>query len=367
MSDRDTQESNQATSRGRLQTLRDRYGGRSQGSRAKPELTGPQKAAVFLISLGTEVSAHIFEHLTEEEIEGLTLEVARMENVDSGIKGSVLKEFHELFVAHRHIDKGGIEYAQELLEKSIGSEKAAGIISRLTQNIRARPFEIIRNTDPTHLLNFIQQEHPQTIALILAHLEPHRASLVLSSLSNEIRSDVSRRIAIMDRTSPEVLREVERVLERKLSSLSSENYTSSGGISTIVDILNLVDRSTEKSIIESLEDEDPELAEEIKKRMFVFEDIVMLDDQAIQKVLRETDSAELAKALKGIDSEVQEKIFKNISRRAGTLLQEDMEYIGPIRLKDVEEAQQKIVNVIRVLEERGEIIIARAGEDELIV
>ena len=351
----------------RIQTLRERYGRRG-GSKPKNDLTGRQKAAVFLIALGSEVSSHIFEYLTDDEIESLTLEIARTDNVDSEIKERVVKEFHELFVAHRYITKGGIKYARELLERTMGVEKTSEIVNRLSQNIRVRPFEIIRNVDPAHLLNFIQQEHPQTIALILAHLDPNKASIVLSNLNTDIRSDVSRRIAIMDRTSPEVLREVEHVLEKKLSSLSAEsNTTASGGIDTIVDILNLVDRGTEKSIIESLEEEDPELAEQIKKRMFVFEDIVMLDDQAVQKVLRETDSHELARALKGVDTEVQEKIFKNISRRAGTLLQEDMEYIGPIRLKDVEEAQQKIVNIIRKLEEKGEIIIARAGEDDLII
>ena len=230
-----------------------------------------------------------------------------------------------------------------------------------------RPFDFIRRTDPAQLINFIQHEHPQTIALILAYLEPQKASAILGSLPHEVQSDVSRRIATMDRTSPEILREVERVLEKKLSTLSSEDYATSGGIESIVEILNLVDRSTEKSIIESLEEDDPELAEEIKKRMFVFEDIVLLDDRAIQMVLREVDQPELAKALKAVDSEVQDKIFRNMSKRAATLLKEDMDYMGPVRLKDVEEAQQKIVAVIRKLEEQGEIVIARAGEDELVV
>jgi flagellar motor switch protein FliG len=230
-----------------------------------------------------------------------------------------------------------------------------------------RPFDFIRRTDPAHLLNFIQQEHPQTIALILAYLEPAKASVILQNLPDEIQSEVARRIATMDRTSPDVLREVERVLEKKLSTLSSEDYTAAGGVESIVEILNLVDRSSEKSIIEALEDEDPDLAEEIKKRMFVFEDIVMLDDRAIQKVLREVDTQELAKALKAVDTEVQDKIFRNMSKRAAGMLKEDMEYMGPVRLKDVEEAQQKIVSIIRHLEDTGEIVIARSGEDELVV
>ncbi|MFQ3619994.1 MAG: flagellar motor switch protein FliG [Spirochaetales bacterium] len=333
----------------------------------KKELTGRQKAAIFLVTVGSEVSAEIFKHLREDEIETLTFEIARLETIDSEDRDKVLAEFQELMMAQDFITTGGIDYARELLEKALGSQKAVDIINRLTSSLQVRPFDFIRRTDPTHLLNFIQQEHPQTIALILAYLEPQKASVILSSLPHEIQSDVAKRIATMDRTSPEVLREVERVLEKKLSTLSSEDYTSAGGVESIVDILNLVDRSTEKSIIESLEEEDPELAEEIKKRMFVFEDIVMLDDRAIQKVLREVDTAELAKALKAVDSEVQDKIFRNMSKRAATLLKEDMEYMGPIRMKDVEEAQQKIVAIIRKLEEQGEIVVARGGEDELVV
>ncbi|TVQ26677.1 MAG: flagellar motor switch protein FliG [Spirochaetaceae bacterium] len=333
----------------------------------RKELTGRQKAAVFLVTIGSEISSEIFKHLREDEIETLTFEIARLETVDSEDRDRVLQEFQELMMAQDFITTGGIDYARELLEKSLGSQKAVDIINRLTSSLQVRPFDFIRRTDPTHLLNFIQQEHPQTIALILAYLEPQKASVILGSLPHDVQSDVAKRIATMDRTSPEVLREVERVLEKKLSTLSSEDYTAAGGVESIVEILNLVDRSTEKVIIESLEEEDPELAEEIKKRMFVFEDIVMLDDRAIQKVMREVDTSELAKALKSVDTEVQDKIFRNMSKRASTLLKEDMEYMGPIRMKDVEESQQKIVSIIRKLEEQGEIVVARAGEDELVV
>ena len=333
----------------------------------KRELSGKQKAAVFLISLGSEISAEIFKYLREDEIETLTFEVARLESIGAEERDFVLTEFQELMMAQDFISTGGIEYARELLEKGLGMQKAAEIINRLTSSLKVRPLDFIRRTDPTHLLNFIQQEHPQTIALILAYLDPNKASIILGSLQHEIQSDVARRIATMDRTLPEVLREVERVLEKKLSTLSSEDYTSAGGVESIVEILNLVDRSTEKVIIESLEEEDPELAEDIKKRMFVFEDIVMLDDRAIQKVMREVDTAELAKALKAVDVEVQDKIFRNMSKRASQLLREDMEYMGPVRIKDVEESQQKIVSIIRRLEEQGEIVVARAGEDELVV
>ncbi len=340
-------------------------GGKKGG--VKKQLTGRQKAAIFLVTLGSEISSEIFKHLREDEIETLTFEIARLDAVDSEDRDAVLMEFQELMMAQDFITTGGIDYARELLEKSLGSQKAVDIINRLTSSLQVRPFDFIRRTDPTHLLNFIQQEHPQTIALILAYLEPQKASVILGSLPHEVQSDVAKRIATMDRTSPEVLREVERVLEKKLSTLSSEDYTAAGGVESIVDILNLVDRSTEKGIIESLEEEDPELAEDIKKRMFVFEDIVLLDDRAIQKVLREVDTNELAKALKSVDSEVQDKIYRNMSKRAATLLKEDMEYMGPVRLKDVEESQQKIVSIIRKLEEQGEVVVARSGEDEMVV
>jgi flagellar motor switch protein FliG len=331
------------------------------------EFTGRQKAATFLVSIGSEISSEIFKFLKEDEIEKLTFEVARLETIDAEQKESILAEFQELMMANQFISQGGIDFARELLEKSLGSQKAVDIINRLTSSLQVRPFDFIRRTDPSHLLNFIQQEHPQTISLILAYLEPNKASVILQSLPHEVQSDVSRRIATMDRTSPEVLREVERVLEKKLSTLSSEDYTAAGGVGSIVEILNMIDRSSEKQIIESLEEEDPELAEEIKKRMFVFEDIVMLDDRAIQKVMREVDSQELAKALKRVDTEVQDKIFRNMSKRASGMLKEDMEYMGPVRLKDVEEAQQKIVSIIRHLEDTGEIVVARSGEDEMVV
>ena len=331
------------------------------------ETNGRQKAAIFLVSIGSQVSSEIFKYLREDEIETLTFEIARLETVETEQKDAILQEFQELMMANQFISTGGIDYARELLEKALGSQKAVDVINRLTSSLQVRPFDFIRRTDPAHLLNFIQQEHPQTIALILAYLEPNKASVIIQNLPHEVQTDVARRIATMDRTSPEVLREVERVLEKKLSTLSSEDYTAAGGVESIVEILNLVDRTSEKQIIEALEGDDPELAEEIKKRMFVFEDIVMLDDKSIQKVMREVDSGELAKALKSVDAEVQDKIFRNMSKRAAGMLKEDMEFMGPVRLKDVEEAQQKIVSIIRKLEESGEIIVARAGEDELVV
>ncbi|EKJ86755.1 flagellar motor switch protein FliG [Leptospira bourretii] len=333
----------------------------------KPSLTGRQKAAIFLVAVGNEVASEIFKHLREDEIEQITFEIARLDKITPEDKEKVLVEFNELMMAQEFITNGGIDFARGLLEKALGNQKAIDIINRLTSSLQVRPFDFIRRTDPAHLLNFIQGEHPQTIALILSYLDPQKASNILSNLPHQIQAEVAKRIATMDRVSPDVLREVERVLERKLSTLASEDYTSAGGIDSVVEILNLVDRGTEKTIIEALEEEDPELAEEIKKRMFVFEDIVLLDDRAIQKVMREVDNTDLAKALKSVDSEVQDKIFKNMSKRAANLLREDMDFMGPVRLKDVEDAQQKIVNIIRKLEEAGEIVVARAGEDELVV
>src|SRR5512145_948218 len=318
-------------------------------SKSAKDMNGRQKAAVFLVSLGSDISSEIFKHLREDEIEALTFEIARLETVESEQKDAVLSEFQELMMAAEFISSGGIDYARELLEKSLGSQRAIDIINRMTSSLQVRPFDFIRRVDPAHLMNFIQTEHPQTISLILAYLEPMKAAYILQKLPHDIQSDVAKRIATMDRTSPETLREVERVLEKKISTLSSEDFSTAGGVNSTVEILNLVDRTSEKGIIEALEEDSPELAEDIKKKMFVFEDVVLLDDRSIQKVLREVDGQELAKALKGVDGEVQEKIFKNMSKRASTLLKEDMEFMGPVRIKDVEEAQQKIVSIIRHL------------------
>lgn len=333
----------------------------------KTQLTGRQKAAVFLVTLGSDVSSEIFKHLREDEIEQITFEIARLDKVEPESRDKVLREFQEMMMAQEFIQNGGIDYARDVLERALGTQKAIDIVNRLTSSLQVRPFDFIRRTDPSHLLNFIQGEHPQTIALILAYLDPQKGAQILSGLGHQVQADVARRIAQMDRTTPDVLREVERVLERKLSTLASEDFTSAGGIDSIVEVLNMVDRGTEKIIIEALEEDDPELAEEIKKRMFVFEDIVLLDDRSIQKVLREVDTQDLAKALKGVDTEVQEKIYRNMSKRAASLLREDMDFMGPIRLRDVEESQQKIVNIIRKLEDAGDIIVARAGEEELVV
>lgn len=330
-------------------------------------LAGRQKAAIFLISLGPELSSQIFKHLPDSEVEKLTLEIANIRKVTPEQRDQVFQEFYELALANDYISQGGIDYAKELLEKAYGEEKAAEIIDRLTANLQVRPFDFARKTDPGQLLNFIQYEHPQTIALIMAYLDTEQASAVLSALPAELQVDVARRLALMESTSPEILREVENILEHKLSTVVTQDYTKAGGVETLVAILNRADRATEKTIIETLEVQDPELAEEIKKLLFVFEDIVQLDDRAVQLVLRQVDFHDLALALKGSGEEVMNKIKRNISKRAAQMLQEEIDYMGPVRLRDVEEAQQKIVAEIRRLEEQGQIIISRGGRDEIIL
>ncbi len=334
---------------------------------ASEELKGIQKAAILLIALGPEKSSLIFKHLKEEEIEDLTLEIANTKSVTPQVKEKVIKEFYQVCLAQQYIAEGGIGYAKELLEKALGADKAMDVIGKLTASLQVKPFEFVKKTDASQLLNFIQDEHPQTIALILSYLSAGQAATILGALVPEKQAEVARRIATMDRTSPDVIKEVERVLESKLSSLVNQDYTIIGGVDAVVEILNTVDRGTEKHIMETLEVEEPELADEIRKKMFVFEDILLLDDRAIQRVLRDVDNNDLAIACKGSTEEVQNAIFSNMSKRLAEMIREDMEFMGPVRMKDVEEAQQKIVNIIRKLEDSGEIVISRGGGDEIVV
>lgn len=329
--------------------------------------SGVQKAAVLLITLGPEKSADIFKHLKEDEIEELTLEIANTRSISPEVKDAVVDEFYQVCLAQQYIAEGGIGYAKELLEKALGNEQAQNVITKLTASLQVRPFEFIRKTEPSQVLNFIQDEHPQTIAMILSYLSASQASMILGALTPEKQADVAKRIALMDRTSPEVIKEVERVLERKLSSLINQDYTSAGGVDAVVAILNAVDRGTEKRIMETLEIEEPELSEEIRKKMFVFEDILLLDDRSIQRVLRDVENSDLSIALKGSNEEVQGAVLKNMSSRLAQMIKEDMEFMGPVRMKDVEEAQQKIVGIIRKLEDASEIVISRGGGDDLVV
>ncbi|MFC5702136.1 flagellar motor switch protein FliG [Cohnella faecalis] len=331
------------------------------------QLSGRQKAAILLITLGPEVSAQVFKHLRDDEIEQLTLEIANVRKVDSSEKETILSEFHQICIAQEYLTQGGIAYAKEILEKALGTQKATDILHRLTATLQVRPFDFARKAEPTQILNFIQNENPQTIALVLSYLQPDQSSAVLSSLPQDKQADVARRIALMDSTSPDVIAQVERVLEQKLSATVTQDYTNAGGIESIVQILNGVDRGTERTILDSLEIQDPELAEEIKKRMFVFEDIVNLDNRSIQRIIRDIENADLQLALKVASEEVREAIFRNMSKRMADTFKEEMEYMGPVRLRDVEEAQTRIVATIRRLEEAGEIIIARGGGDDIIV
>ena len=330
-------------------------------------VSGLQKAAILLIALGPERSANVFKHLKEDEIEELTLEIANTRNITPKVKDAVISEFYQVCLAQQYIAEGGINYAKEVLEKSFGADRAMDVIGKLTASLQVKPFEFIRKTDASQLLNFIQDEHPQTIALILSYLSAAQSALILSALPPDRQADVAKRIAIMDRTSPEVIKEVEKVLESKLSSLVNQDYTIIGGVDAVVEILNTVDRGTEKHIMETLEIEEPELADEIRKKMFVFEDILLLDDRAIQRVLRDVDNGDLATALKGSNEEVQNAIFNNLSKRLAAMIKEDMEFMGPVRMKDVEEAPQTIVNILRKLEDSAEIVISRGGGDEIIV
>lgn len=335
--------------------------------RTRQALTGRQKAAILLISLGPDVSAQVYKHLTEEEIEKLSLEISSVKKVETNLKEDILDQFHQIALAQDYISQGGVGYAKTVLEKAFGAEEASNIINRLTSSLQVRPFDFAREADPKQVLNFIQSEHPQTIALVLSYLDPEQAGQILSELPQDVQADVAKRIATMDSTSPDIISQVEQVLERNIASSLTEDYTQTGGIEAVVEVLNGVDRSTERTILDSLEIQDPELADEIKKRMFVFEDIVILDDRAIQRVVREVEGEDLQLSLKVASEEVKDIVFKNMSQRMAETFKDEMEYMGPVRLRDVEEAQTRIVSVIRRLEDIGEIIIARGGGDDIIV
>lgn len=330
-------------------------------------LTGLKKAAIFLIALGPEHAAQVFKHLGEEDIERLTYEIANMPHIDPTLIEDVLQEFDHMAIAQEYINLGGLDYARDVLIKAVGSQRAAEIIQRLTETMQVRPFDFARKADAAQLLNFIQNEHPQTISLIMAHLHPDQAGSILSALPPDRQVEVAKRMATLDRTAPEVLREVEATLEKRLASFVREEFTAVGGIEVAVDVLNRVDRQTERTIMEALEEEDPDLAEEIRLRMFVFEDIVSLDDRSIQKVVTEVETSVWALALKTASEVVANRIFQNMSKRASEMLREEIEYLGPVRLRDVEDAQQRIVATIRRLDETGDIIIARGGEDDIVV
>ena len=334
------------------------------------DLAGREKAAIFLACLGEDNASRILGTMDPEEVEELTLSLSGVERVGAEVRSSVMDAFHELAVANKVMTKGGLDYARGLLEKAFGSERTVEILTRLQSSLQDIPFEFLKRADPGQIVTFIQDEHPQTISLVLAHLPSNTSAIVLSALSSEIQANVVTRIATMERTPPEVVREVERVLERKMATIFTQGFTFAGGVKEVAEILNNIDRSAEKSIMGQLEENEPELADEISRLMFTFDDVIFVEDGGIQKALREIESKDLALALKGAREEVRDKILSNMSERAREMILEEIEFMGPVRMKNVEEAQQKFVGAIRTLEEAGELIIegrGSGGGDEIVV
>ncbi len=332
------------------------------------EMTPQQRAAVALVAFGPEVSALVLKGLNEQELEKITVEIANLRDVPPKIEEKVIDECHQIFIARQYISQGGVDYASQILEKALGKAKAREILHRLESSFQAKGFSLLRDIDAKQLSGFFQNEHPQTTALILTQLSPNQAAAVLSELAPELQAEVSLRIAMMEKISPEILKEIEATLESHFGASSGRDLSVSGGAKTIAEILNLIDSTAEKNILQSLEAEDPDLAAEIKNMMFIFDDLILLDDRSIQRLLKEIETKDLSIALKAASDEVKNKIFSNVSERVATMIQEEMEFMGPTRLSDVEAAQGRIVEAVRHLEEEGQIIIAgRGGKEDMIV
>ena len=331
------------------------------------DATGLRKAAVLLVNMGREAASKILAEMNDAEVEELTAEIVRLESVGPEVAKEAIEEFHSMVQARAYVAQGGFDFARDILESSMGEDRAGEIIGRLSAAIMEMPFQFLHRADPRQLLSFLQDEHPQTIALVLAHMGADQASMVLSGLAPTLQADVAHRIAVMDRTSPEIIKQVEQTLERKLSSvLQPTDMSTVGGLQPLVDIINRADRGTERLILEGLEGKDPTLAEEVRSRMFMFEDIISLDDRSIQLVLREVETSDLATALNGARENVRDKIMRNLSERASQNLAEEIELLGPVRLRTVEEAQAKIVQAIRSLESSGAIVVRRGADDEFV-
>ena len=332
------------------------------------DIAGIRKAAIIMVSLGRDLASEVMGRLSTERIEEITREIAAIESISPAEQDKVLSEFYNLAMAQRYMEQGGLSYAQALLEKSLPSEDARKILKQITQSIQQAPFQFLQKAESENVLTFIQDEHPQTIALILAHMPDQRSAEILAGLPQQKQVEVVKRIASMEQTNPEVIKEVEAGLENRLSDIVSQTFDKAGGIEAAAGILNLSDRSTEKGILESLETDDPDLVEQIRRLMFIFEDIMLVNDKGIQAVLKEVDNEELALSLKTASDDLKNKIFNNMSERAAQLIKEDMEYMGPVRLSDVESAQQKIVDIVRRLEDAGELMVTgRGGDSELVV
>ena len=331
-------------------------------------IKGITKAAILLIALERDCSVQVLRHLDQDLVEEVSREIAKLDVLDPGQRGRVIEEFYNLALARQYLKQGGVGYARALLEKALSPDRASHLMRLIEHEVFKKPFSFLAKTDSDNLMTFIQDEHPQTIALILSHLTAGKASEILAGLPQEKQLEVVARIANMDNTAPEVIKEVERGLELRLSGIVSQTFQKAGGVEAVAEILNLADRATEKGILEALESEDPDLVEQIRRLMFVFEDIMLVNDKGIQLVLKEIEHEELALALKTASEDLRDKIFRNMSDRAVQLIKEDMEYMGPVRVSDVERAQQKIVDVVRRLEDAGELIISgRGNEKEMIV
>ena len=330
------------------------------------KIPGKTKAAILMVAMGPNASSRVLKEMSEEEIEVVTKEIAQLETIPGDMIDKIKSEFRHLVMGQQYASVGGIEYARELLENTMGSSKSMDVIKKVQRSMEIRGFNVLKNLDTEQLLNFMQKEHPQTIALVLTQLESSQAASILSSLPPDLRNDVMYRFATIERVSVDMIKEVEKVLESRVEFNVSGNQI--GGVNSAADILNLVGQTVEKSVLSDLSQRDPELAAEIKNLMFVFEDIQLLDDRSIQRVLKDVDMKELSLALKAGSEEIKEKILSNVSERASAMIQEEMEYMGPVKLRDVEKAQQKIVDIVRRLDEEGEIVMASpGGKDEIIV
>ncbi|MEM6750882.1 MAG: flagellar motor switch protein FliG [Planctomycetota bacterium] len=332
------------------------------------EMAGTRKAAILMLALDPQASQMLLTELGPKAVEEVTREIAGMGSIPQDTRDAVLKEFYELAVAQSWAREGGLEHARKLLFGSLDPKDAERIMQQISQQVRRTPFAFLQKAESQNLLTFIQDEHPQTIALIVSHMAYHKASEILAGLPTPKQIEVVKRVANMEHTNPEVIAEVERGLEARLANMLTQSFEKIGGVPTVAEMLNLVDRTTEKSIMEGLEAEDPDLVEEIRRLMFVFEDILLVDDRGIQAVLKEVENEELAIALKTASEELRLKIFSNMSERAAALIGEDMEFMGPVRVSDVESAQQRIVDIVRRLEDAGEIIISgRGGDSDVVV
>jgi flagellar motor switch protein FliG len=342
------------------------------GKRPEPkqleELTGVQKGAVLVLALDQDTAARVLKRLPRELVEEVTREIAALERVAPDVRQSIVAEFYNLVLARQYADSGGLPWARALLNKTMPPEEARRIIAAIEHQVHQQPFSFLQKTEKENLLTFLKEEHPQTIALILSHLPSGMASEILTGLETERQIEVVTRVANMDQTSPDVIKEVERGLEKRLAGLVSERFERVGGVQAVAEILNLAGRAAEKAILEGLEKTNTELVEDIQRLMFVFEDILRVNDKGIQSVLKEVANEELALALKTASEELRNKIFANMSERAAQLIKEEMEFMGPVRVSDVESAQQKIVDIVRRLEDAGDVIIAGKGsERDMIV